>query len=209
MTDVPARDLRNHAAAVLRRVEAGERLTVTVSRRPAAELAPLGRPVWVSGAAMERVLREAPADRGLLEDLAQLRRADHRARVSHAVLDTSVFIAGEQDRPIRRELPDEVSVSVVSIAEVELGVLVARDAAARAQRLRTLTEVRALGAAVPIDERTGSAYARLAAGGLAAGRKPRLRDTWIAATALVNDAEVWTQDDDFSDFASDVTIVRV
>jgi len=74
VTHVPARDLRNHTAAVLRRVEAGERLTVTVSRRPVAELAPLGRPVWVSGAAMERVLREAPADRGLLEDLAQLRR---------------------------------------------------------------------------------------------------------------------------------------
>jgi len=129
--------------------------------------------------------------------------------VSRAVLDTSVFIAGEQDRPIRRELPDEVSVSVVSIAELELGVLVARDAAARAQRLRTLTEVRALGAAVPIDQRTGSAYARLAATVLAAGRKPRVHDTWIAATALVDDAEVWTRDDGFSDFASDVTIVRV
>lgn len=73
MPDVSARDLRNHTAAVLRRVEGGERLTVTVSRRPVAELAPLGRPVWISGAAMERVLREAPLDRALLEDLAPLR----------------------------------------------------------------------------------------------------------------------------------------
>lgn len=71
--EVSARELRNHTAEILRRVEAGERLQVTVSRRPVAELAPLQRPVWVSGAAMERVLREAPADRGLLEDLAAVR----------------------------------------------------------------------------------------------------------------------------------------
>ena len=71
--DVSARDLRNHTAAILRRVEAGERLRVTVSRRPVAELAPLGRPVWTSGAAFERVLREAPADEQLLDDLAPVR----------------------------------------------------------------------------------------------------------------------------------------
>jgi prevent-host-death family protein len=71
--DVSARDLRNHTAAVLRRVEAGERVTVTVSRRPVAQLAPLQRPVWVSGPAMERLLREAPVDAGLLDDLAPLR----------------------------------------------------------------------------------------------------------------------------------------
>ncbi|MFI4985586.1 MAG: type II toxin-antitoxin system Phd/YefM family antitoxin [Solirubrobacterales bacterium] len=71
--DVSARDLRNHTAALLRRVEAGERLRVTVSRRPVAELGPLGRPTWVSGATMERVLGEASADPGLLADLAPLR----------------------------------------------------------------------------------------------------------------------------------------
>jgi prevent-host-death family protein len=73
MAEVSARDLRNHTAAILRRVEAGERLRVTVSRRPVAELAPLGRQSWIPGAALERVLREAPADRHLLEDLAPLR----------------------------------------------------------------------------------------------------------------------------------------
>jgi prevent-host-death family protein len=71
--DVSARDLRNHTAALLRRAEAGERLRVTVSRRPVAELGPLGRPIWVSGATMERALREALADRGLLDDLAPVR----------------------------------------------------------------------------------------------------------------------------------------
>jgi len=73
MHDVSARDLRNSTAALLRRVEAGECLRVNVNRRPVAELVPLGRPQWVSGAAMARVVREAPADRGLLADLAPVR----------------------------------------------------------------------------------------------------------------------------------------
>ncbi|HEX8715252.1 MAG TPA: type II toxin-antitoxin system prevent-host-death family antitoxin [Solirubrobacteraceae bacterium] len=73
MSDVSARDLRNHMATVLRRVEAGERLRVTVSRRPVAQLGPLERAAWASGPAMERVLRETPADAALLDDLAPLR----------------------------------------------------------------------------------------------------------------------------------------
>ncbi len=73
MTEISLRDLRNHTAEVLRRVEAGERLRVSVNRRPVAQLVPLDRPEWISGAAMERILREAPADRGLLADLAPIR----------------------------------------------------------------------------------------------------------------------------------------
>ncbi len=129
--------------------------------------------------------------------------------MSRAILDTSVFIAREQGRPIERALPGDVAVSVISIAELEVGILVARDAKSRGQRLRTLTEVRALAGALPIDERTASAYAQLAAGALAEGRRPRIHDTWIAATAVVNGAEVWTQDNDFSDFVQTVSIVHV
>lgn len=129
--------------------------------------------------------------------------------MTRAVLDTSIFVARERGRAMARALPDDVAVSVVTIAELELGVLVARDTAVRAERLRTLTEVRTAGGALGIDERTASAYAQLAAGVLASGRKPRVHDTWIAATALVNDAEVWTQDADFSDFAAAVRVERV
>ncbi|HEU4361906.1 MAG TPA: type II toxin-antitoxin system prevent-host-death family antitoxin [Mycobacterium sp.] len=43
MTDVAARELRNDVSGVLRRVQAGERLRVTVSGRPVAELVPLPR----------------------------------------------------------------------------------------------------------------------------------------------------------------------
>ena len=71
-----------------------------------------------------------------------------------------------------------------------------------------MTAVREQTARLPADERVASAYARLAAGELAAGRKPRLHDTWIAATALVHSAEVWTQAADVTSFAP-VEIVRI
>ena len=125
-----------------------------------------------------------------------------------AVLDTSIFIASEQGRPLERPLAEEVSVSVVTLAELELGVLMARDSDTRSRRLATLTRVREQTAGLPADDRVASAYARLAAGELGASRKPRVHDTWIAATALVHGAQVWTQDPDFMSFAA-VDVVRV
>jgi prevent-host-death family protein len=41
MTAVPVRDLRNHTAAVLRRVQAGEDVTITQNGVPVASLVPL------------------------------------------------------------------------------------------------------------------------------------------------------------------------
>ena len=73
MAEASSRDLRNHTADLLRRVEAGERIKINVNRRPVAELVPLGRAQWASGAAFERILREAPADAELLDDLAAVR----------------------------------------------------------------------------------------------------------------------------------------
>ena len=68
--DVSVRELRNHTAEVLRRVEAGERLRVTVDRRPVAELAPLPtRDTW---GPRERVLGAlVQADAELREDLSE------------------------------------------------------------------------------------------------------------------------------------------
>jgi predicted nucleic acid-binding protein len=125
-----------------------------------------------------------------------------------AILDTSVFVAVEQDRELSRPLPDETGVSVVTLAELELGVLVARDSEARATRLATLTRLREQTAGIPIDDRVASAYARLADRQLADGRRPRVHDTWIAATALAHGAEVWTQDADFSALVG-VEVVRI
>ena len=47
--------------------------------------------------------------------------------MSRALLDTSVFVAEEQGRPLARALPEEVAVSVVTLAELETGVLMAKD----------------------------------------------------------------------------------
>ena len=68
--EVSVRELRNHTAEVLRRVEAGERLRVTVDRRPVAELGPLpSRATWVP---RHRVLDGlVQADPGLRDELAE------------------------------------------------------------------------------------------------------------------------------------------
>lgn len=71
--DVPARDLRNHVSAILRRVEAGERLRVTVSGRPVAELIPLpSRPASMAWEEFKDLLSETRADAGLAPQLRQL-----------------------------------------------------------------------------------------------------------------------------------------
>ncbi len=124
------------------------------------------------------------------------------------VFDTSVLIAMEQGRALGRTPPDSFGVSVVTLAELELGVLVARETATRAQRLSTLTRLREQTAGIAADERVASAYASLAAGELAAGRRPRIHDPWIAATALQRGAQVWTQDADFGAYVG-VDVVRV
>ena len=68
--EVSVRELRNHTAAVLRRVEAGERLRVTVDRRPVAELSPLpARDVWVPRSRALAALIQA--DAALCDELSE------------------------------------------------------------------------------------------------------------------------------------------
>lgn len=43
MSSVPVRDLRNHTAEVVRRAQAGERVTITVNGNPVATLAAVER----------------------------------------------------------------------------------------------------------------------------------------------------------------------
>jgi prevent-host-death family protein len=74
MADIAARELRNHTADVLRRVEAGEQVTITSRGRPVAELTPV-RPVRrtpIARAELTRRLSRTQADSGLREDLASL-----------------------------------------------------------------------------------------------------------------------------------------
>ena len=74
MTTVATRDLRNDTAGVLRRVQAGEEILITVNGKPVAQLIPLpsARRRWLPRAELSRRLTTAQADAGLRADLARL-----------------------------------------------------------------------------------------------------------------------------------------
>lgn len=113
-----------------------------------------------------------------------------------ALLDTSVFIAGEQQRPLGA-LPEQVALSVVTLSELRHGVLTAAGHEQLAQRLRTLEAAREIAAPLPIDEPVGEQLARLRVALKEIGRAMKVMDAWIAATAIANDAALCTQDADF------------
>jgi predicted nucleic acid-binding protein len=117
------------------------------------------------------------------------------------LLDTSVFIASEAGRPLG-ELPDRVTVSVVTIGELELGVLSAADDTSRARRAGTLTLARRVDP-VPISEAVMAAWARLVSDCRNAGiqRAVKITDALIAATAIDLGLPVVTQDDDYNQMA--------
>lgn len=117
------------------------------------------------------------------------------------LLDTSVFIARETDRPLAK-LPERVALSVITIGELQLGVLNAADAATRARRADTLAVARAADP-IPVSEAVMVSWARLVADCQAAGvhRTVKLTDALIAATAIEHGLPVVTRDDDFDQIA--------
>lgn len=118
-----------------------------------------------------------------------------------------MFIAQEAGRELG-DVPDQIAVSVITAAELELGVLRATGSEARAIRLSTLSRVQATYPLLPVDPEVASCFARIASAELSRGRRVRRHDTWIAATALRHNAAVVTQDADFSTF-DDVSVIRV
>lgn len=127
--------------------------------------------------------------------------------MSKAVADTSVFIAQETGRELG-EIPAKIAVSVITVAELELGVLRATDPEARAIRLSTLSRVQSVYQLLPVGAEVASCFARIAAAERSRGRRLRRHDTWIAATAMRHGAAVLTQDADFSSF-EEVEVIRV
>jgi predicted nucleic acid-binding protein len=116
---------------------------------------------------------------------------------SRGLLDTSVLIASESGRPLDTSaLPDEVFISVVTIAELQAGVLAAADTATRARRLATLGSVAVL-EALPIDIVAAGHWATLRVRLAEEGRQIKVNDLWIAAVAAANNLPVVTQDSDF------------
>jgi prevent-host-death family protein len=73
MSAIPARDLRNHTAEVLRRVEAGEEIEVLKDNRPVAKLIPLSRRSrWLPAAEIAHELaRLGPDTTGMADELRE------------------------------------------------------------------------------------------------------------------------------------------
>jgi len=69
MATIPQKELRNSSGEILRRAEAGETITITVSGRPVAQIGPIARESWVPSEQLAPIWR-TPAPQGLREDLA-------------------------------------------------------------------------------------------------------------------------------------------
>jgi len=74
MSEVALRELRNNAADVLRRAQAGEQIVITSRGKPVASLDALEHPRkrWLPRAELVRRLALVQADPGLRDDLARL-----------------------------------------------------------------------------------------------------------------------------------------
>lgn len=110
--------------------------------------------------------------------------------MSRGVLDTSVLIASDV-----QPLPGHLAISVISLAELHYGVLVAKSGDARATRLARLAGLQKRFDPLPVDDAVAESYGRLAAKIVGHGRQPRSRvmDLLIAATAHAHDATLYTR----------------
>jgi len=115
-------------------------------------------------------------------------------------LDTSVFIRLEAGRALPRNLlPDEGYVTVVTLAELEAGVLAAQTVDARSARLKTLQSLAGL-PLLAIDARAAHEWVILRNKVAESHRQVNVNDMWIAAVALSRELPVVTQDGDFDVF---------
>jgi predicted nucleic acid-binding protein len=106
-----------------------------------------------------------------------------------SVLDTSVLIGSTLDR---RE--GEFTISVVSIAELQFGVLIAPSESQRAHRLARLSAITRIFEPLPVDSLVAASCAEIAAATYRAKRKSSARslDLMIAATAHAHGARLVT-----------------
>jgi hypothetical protein len=125
-----------------------------------------------------------------------------------ALLDTSFFVATESGRPLdEMEGVTETEVSVVTLAELTVGVLMADDDD-RSTRLATLSAVESTWDPLPIDAEVARQFARIVSALRANGRRAPILDALVAATAIVEQIPVVTQDNDYEAIPG-VEVIRV
>jgi predicted nucleic acid-binding protein len=138
-------------------------------------------------------------------------RPGAEARPQRGLIDTSVVI----DLPEIEagELPTEVAISAITLAELAAGPHATADMAERAKRQDRLQRAEATFDPLPIDASVARAYGRVYAAVVASGRKARGRravDLLIAATAVAAGLPLYTRNpDDFTGLSDLLTIVAV
>jgi predicted nucleic acid-binding protein len=126
---------------------------------------------------------------------------------SHALADTSLFIALEQGRPMLGDPPAELLVSWITIAELRAGVLQANTPTERSLRAVTLHQATELHP-LPVDRAVALAWARLRAALREIKRSLLGNDLLIAATAIAHGLPLVTQDRDYADVPG-LEVIRV
>jgi len=111
------------------------------------------------------------------------------------LLDTRSSLRGSPGDPWPDGSVTETEVSVVTLAELTVGVLMA-NGADRPARVATLSAVESTWDALPIDAEVARQFDRIVAALRLAGRGAAL-DALVAATALVEQIPVVTQDRDY------------
>ena len=134
-----------------------------------------------------------------------------RPRPERGLLDTSVVI--DLERISADELPSEVAISAITMAELTAGPHATTDPTERSRRQDRLQRTEAAFDPLPFNTETARAYGRVFAAIAAAGRKPRgarAVDLLIAATALAEELPLYTRNpDDFRALDGIVDVIRI
>lgn len=132
------------------------------------------------------------------------------AGARQGVLDTSTVIRLGRltDAAV---LPDEPLITAVTLAELSVGPVVAKDARQRGARQALLQEAEADFDPLPFGAAAARAFGQVAASLRRAGRKPAARayDAMIAATALANGLPVYTCNAEDFDGIDGLAVVSV
>ena len=121
--------------------------------------------------------------------MTTLRRTSRRRRTSWA---SAVIAPPEELAPTR---PATGAISVMTLAELRAGVLLARTARARETRRRRLDQIRAVFASLPVDEPVAERYAELLAQARTERRTTKATDLLIIATAAATSRTLYTFDE--------------